>query len=383
VPELETTEGDQEEFGWEDVTPHDDGQRDMGEPRSEPESGAVTAPAETAPVTTEPEPTQPAVAADGQTAEGAAVEGGLPGTLEEVMFTLPGGKKITKADLIADDKLLSNLVTHSNQVSHFQKLAEERKAQAEAAMAEQRRVLDEFTQMQMRQNALQQHSQQQSQPPPERPSAQVLESAFAPHLDKLVNDGRLTQEHRTEFGSLISEYLFDQRNVLQTMNILAQQAEQKFAAVDQQLIGSVQPTVDLFVQDRANQFVHAVQQEAASIPGYEVLADQNEWNRLQTFISEKVQSGGFGPDGRPKFDPNFDPITMAQMYDAMTGAALRQQMLLEAAQKDQQQKQTQQAAMVGGETTARAGGPPKPKQPAKVTPEEEAMDFTDPAMARA
>jgi hypothetical protein len=72
---------------------------------------------------------------------------------------------------------------------------------------------------------------------------------------------------------------------------------------------------------------------------------------------------------------------MAQMYDAMTGAELRQQFLAQKAKEEQLQKQKQQDTMVGGEGAAKASGPPKIKQPSELSPHDDAMDFGSPTMA--
>jgi len=69
---------------------------------------------------------------------------------------------------------------------------------------------------------------------------------------------------------------------------------------------------------------------------------------------------------------------MTQMYDAMTGAETRAALLaLKAAQAAADKNAT---ALAAGETAARAGTPPI-AQPSALTPEQEAMDFTDPSMA--
>lgn len=338
----------------------------MGEPvqtaEPEPEQEAQTA--ETA--------EQPAVEAEAAVDQQAAQEP----EPQDVVFTLPGGKKVTKAELIADEKLLSNLVTHSNQLTNFQRLAEERKAKLEQVEAENRRVLDEYTRWQMQQQA-QQQAQQMQQPQPQRPPAQVIEGHFAPVLDQMVQDGRLSQDHRTEFGPLIAEYLFDHQNLRNMVASVIQAGQQEFQNLRQTLDGDVVPNVQQFRVQQATALDQQVQQEIATIPGYEGLADPNEWNRLKAFISEKVNASPRLENGRPSFDPQFDPITMAQMYDAMTGAELRQQIATEKARQQQASQQTR--SMVGGEAAARAGGP-VPKKPGKLTPEEEAMDFGSPNM---
>ena len=370
MPELEKQET-QDEFGWENLTNTDDGRRDMGEPipAAEPEPQVEGQAAETEPVQKE----TPVVATDGAVDQQALQEA----SPEDVVFTLPGGRKVTKAELVADEKLLANLVTHSNQLTHFQRLSEERKAQAEQLEQQNRAILDQYTQWQMQQQAREQMQQQAQQPAPQRPSAQVLESAFAPHLDQMVKDGRLTQDHRLEFGPLIAEYIYDYQNLTNMVGQVIQAGQQEFASIQNRLQGEVVPSVEQFRVQQAQSFDHQVQQAVATIQGYEVLSDPNEWNRLKLFIAEKVNASPRLPDGRPSFDPQFDPETMAQLYDAMTGSEIRQQLAVEKARQQQTAKQT--TAMTGGETSARAGTPVV-RKPGKLSPEDEALDFGQPNM---
>lgn len=383
MPDLENEEV-QEEFGWENLSAQDDGRRDMAiDHNLEPD--AATEGQQTAETDGEPPQDQQrfsdvaqatAVQPEGQQETPAETEEAPP--QDEVVFTLPGGKKVTKAELIADEKLLGNLVTHSNQLSHFQRLAEERKAQADEAQAEARRVLDQFTMQQMHAQQAQQ-AQQEQQQQEQRPPSQALEAMYAPHLDKLVEDGRLTQDHRQEFGPLIAEHMYDMQQIRNMLGAVYQAGLQEFGQIYQTLEQDVVPDVTQFRTQWAVQADQQVQQEVATISGYEGLADQNEWNRLKSFIQEKVNASPRLPNGRPSFDPQFDAVTMAQMYDAMTGADLRAQIAAEKARLEQQANQT--TNLVGGETAAKAGGAPPPKQPAQMTPEQDAMDFGTPTMA--
>jgi len=219
--------------------------------------------------------------------------------------------------------------------------------------------------------------QQMQQPVPQRPASQMLESAFAPHLDNLVKDGRLSQDQRLEFGPLIAEYLYDYQNMKSLVEQVVMAGQQEFAAIQNRLQGEIVPNVEQFRVQQAQSLDSQVQQAVATIQGYEGLSDQNEWNRLKLFIAEKVNASQRLPDGRPSFDPQFDPVTMAQLYDAMTGADIRQQLAVEKARQQQTTKKTN--AMVGGETSARAGAPVI-RKPGRLTPAEEALDFGQPNM---
>lgn len=370
MPDLEPKET-QEEFGWENLSAVDDGRRDMGEPAQTPEP-EPTQEAQAAETETAPEETQ-VVSEDG-TVDQQALQDASP---EDVVFTLPGGKKVTKAELIADDTLLGKLVTHSNQVANFQRLSDERKQKLEQLEAENRRILDQYTAWQMQQQAQQQMQQQAQQQAPQRPTPQVLESAFAPQLDQLVKDGRLTQDHRLEFGPLIAEYMYDYQNLTNMVGEVIQAGRQEFASIQNRLQGEVVPSVEQFRAQQAQSFDQQVQQSVAGIQGYEALSDPNEWNRLKLFIAEKVNASPRLPNGRPSFDPQFDPETMAQLYDAMTGSEVRQKLAIELAR--QQQAANQTTAMTGGEASARAGSPVI-KKPGKLSPEDEALDFGQPHM---
>lgn len=384
MPELEKEEN-QEEFGWENLAAHDDGSRDMGDvlpPKSEDPEPPAPPPAETVekPLETPPEPAEPTVPVTEEppvagAAEAQVAEGETPPE-DEVIYTLPGGVKVTKAELIADDKKLQDLVTHSNQLTHFQKLSEERETARLQAEAEKREVLDRYTAAQM----AQQQQQAADMPAPERPPGKAIEAHFEPALAAMVADGRLTEDHKSEFGGLIAEHMYDMQTVKNLVAEVVRVGGQELGTLQQQLAGEVVPHVQDFQDQTLRATERQIQQEAATIPGYEALAKPEEWQRLVSFVHEKIQLGGFDANGAPIFNPNLDPTTAAQMYDAMTGAELRQQLLAQKALEEQQGKDAQVAAQVTGEGASRAGGPPVVKQPSELTPQEEAMDFTDPAM---
>lgn len=378
----EEKEESQEEFGWENLTAHDDGSRDMdmgGDPPPEPEPKPEAAtqeqpagtPTEAAP---EPEPT-PVAAPTEQAAE--TPEGKTEETPPaDPVYTLPGGKKVTQAELAANPELLQNLVTQSNQYTDAQRLAEERKLKLAEVEADRRRLLDQYTEWEMNQRL----AAEQPAPaaPLQRPDTKVLEGIYGPHLDKLVTDGRLSTDQRAEFGNVMSEYMYDQQNNHNLITAIATDGARRLDALESRLSGEVVPDLQRRQQQDAVSMDQTVQQNVATRPGYEALANPEEWNRLKLFISEKVNASPRDYEGRPTFDPMFDGDSMAQMYDALTGADTRAMLVALKAKQAEADKLT--TAMAGGETAAKAGTPPI-KQPSKMTPEQEAMDFRDPSMA--
>lgn len=385
MPEEVENEEVQEEFGWENLSAHDDGSRDMGdilppddekpEPPEQPAAEPAEQPVETPPETDEPTAPEAAERPDAG-ADEAKAQAEEQKPEDEVVYTLPGGEKVKRSDLIADDKLLQKLVTHSNQLTHFQKLSEEREAARLAAEAEKRQILDQYTQQQMQQ----QYAQEQQQPVPQRPPAKAIEAHFEPALNAMVESGRLTEDHKAEFGGLIAEHMYDMDQMKNLIAAVVDAGSNEISAIQSRLVGEVVPSVQDFRAQSLQATERQIQQEAASIPGYEALADPEEWQRLVAYVGDKITAHGVGPDGQPVFSPNLDAQTAAQMYDAMTGATLRQQLLAQQALKDQQAKDAATASQVGGEGAARAGTPPQVKQPSTMTPQEEAMDFTDPQM---
>lgn len=363
-------------MGWEDLSAHDDGRPEgFDEPESEPKSGEDQAQAaEETPDST------PEQAVKAEPTEEKPPEGTEESAEQIQTWTLDGGQKVTAADLAKNPDLITRIVTRSNQASNFQRLAEEREQARQTAAAEHRQLLDQYTQWQMWQQQQAAEAQRQSQQPVvQRPATQELQGRFAPHLDQLVADGRLTEDQRNEFGNVISEYMYDHQATRNLIHQLVDMGRRRIDDIEARVNDDIVPDVEYRREaDRAaaDQFV---QQNLASYQGYEALADPAEWNRLKLFIAEKVNASPKTPEGRPSFDPMFDVPTMAQMYDAMTGYDLRQQL---AAQKAAQEEASKTAvAQAGGETAARAAGPPPPKVPSKMTPEEEALDFGDPRMA--
>lgn len=377
MPEIEKEEH-QEELGWEDLTSSGDG-RSEGFDEPEPKPGPEGEQAQGAEATTEvtPEPPEPGAPTE-PVAKGAEQEGESAEAkpAEEKTWTLDGGETVTAADLAANPDLITQIVTRSNQAVNYQRLAEQRGQQAVEADAERRRLLDQYTDWQMQQ--AQAVDQAQAPPPLQRPPAAAITGHYAPAVDQLVADGRLTEDQKTEFGGVISEYMYDHQKTINMVNEVVRAGAERINYLEDQLFGDVVPDVQRRRQMDALTLDQTVQQTVASQAGYEALTDQGEWNRLKHFIALKVNASPRDYEGNPTFDPQFDSETMAQMYDAMTGGDIRAK--LEAQKVVQEEASKQVVAQAGGETSARAGRP-VPRHPSKMTPEEEAMDITDPRMA--
>lgn len=379
MPEIDKEET-QEELGWEDLTSTGDGRSEgFDEPEPTPEPEPAVEQAQGAEVTTESapeppetgEPTEPV--AEGAEQVGESVEAK---PTDEKTWTLDGGETVTAAQLAENPDLITQIVTRSNQAVNYQRLAEQRGQQAADSDAERRRLLDQYTDWQMQQ--AQAVEQAQAPPVPQRPPAAAIAGHFAPSLDVLVADGRITEDQKSEFGGVIAEYMYDHQKTMNMVNEVVRAGTQRIDYLEGQLFGDVVPDVQRRRQMDALLFDQTIQQNLATQSGYEALVDQGEWNRLKHFIALKVNASPRDNEGNPTFDPQFDTETMAQMYDAMTGSDMRTKL---EAQKVALEKASKEAvAQAGGETSARAGRP-APRQPSKLSPEEEAMDFSDPRMA--
>ena len=196
----------------------------------------------------------------------------------------------------------------------------------------------------------------------------------------MVQDGRLTEDHKQEFGGLIAEHMFDMQQIHNLISEVIRVGGQEIGAVQQQIAGEVVPSVQDFQEQNLRAAEWQIQQEAATSPGYEALAEPETWQRLVSFVHEKIQAGGYDAHGRPMFNPNLNAETARQMFDAMTGAELRAQILAGKALQEQRAKDGEVTAQVSGEGAAKAGAPPI-RKPSQMTPHEEAMDFSDPTMA--
>jgi hypothetical protein len=300
-------------------------------------------------------------------------------------FITIDGEKYSLDDLSTEQ--LKKMATHYNQVSHFQKIAEERDAaiaererQIQELKDQNRQVMDEWTahQMQREQERLQREQQQLEQQQPQRPSTDQLTTAFKPYLDKLAEEGRLTVDEVDEHSGLISEYLYDtytrDTRTGEQFKLLQQRLEQ--------LENFVSPAIQKWDEKSAVEHDAAVQAEVASMEGYEDLADPKNWERLKNYVGQKILNSPKDKEGNPLFDPLFDAETMAEQFDAMQGKLLRKALGKKKQNAGEQQNADRRRA--GGSASQGGGAPPKKRgKKGPPTPEEDALDFTDKRRATA
>jgi len=297
-------------------------------------------------------------------------------------FTLDG-KKYTAEEIAADPKLLSKMATHYNQVGNFQKIADERNdlikereeriAQLEA---ENRKVMDEWTRNRMLNEQKQREEAEKeaaaaAQPPP-RPPADQLKAHFKPHIDQLVEQGRLSVDELDEHSGLVAEYLYDTA----TTRDLITKVVSHFAQEINSIRGFIDPAVKSWDEEKAVRADAEIQKAAAELEGYDELSDPEIWQQLKQFVADKVMASPKDADGNPTFNPIFDGPTMASMYDAMTGSTLRK--ALGGKKKKAKQQIESDRRKAGGSATGGGKKPtkrPKPKQP--KTEAEDALDWGD------
>jgi hypothetical protein len=303
-------------------------------------------------------------------------------------FTIDG-KKYTAEEVVKDPELVKKMATHYNQVGHFQKLLdEERKAKSEQAEAitrleaEKQAIEREWVARKMKEeNEARKRAEQTEEEvaPPPRPANKVLQAQLKPYIDQLKADGRLTDDEIDEHSGMIAEYVFDQANMATLINKVAAGA---LAKIDEQskrieqIESFVNPAIQTWDQERAMREDVNIQKEAAAIDGYKELADQENWEKLKKYVSEKIAASPKDSEGRPTFDPIFDAETMAQQWDAMNGPTYRKALAelkkrAEAEKKEEAKKASGSASSGGKDLKKKA----KPKGP--MTPQEEALDFGD------
>ena len=293
-------------------------------------------------------------------------------------FTIDG-KKYTAEQIASDPKLLSKMATHYNQVGNFQKLAEERSAlvkereeQIQQLEAEKRKIMDEWTRMQMLREQEQYRQQPQEQQAPARPAPDQIRAAMKPLVANLAKEGRLTEDELDEHEGLIAEYLFDS---LSTRKLI-EDVTSYFAKEINSIRGFIDPAVKSWDEDRARQADASVQSEAAKIEGYEDLADPQIWNELKQYITKKVLNSPKDSEGNPTFNPIFDAETMAEQFDAMQGRIMRT--ALRKTKKTAEQIKKGQAKKATGSASSGGKAPQKKQRPkGRLTPAEAALDFGD------
>jgi hypothetical protein len=373
--EVQTEQG-VEEAGWEDLNAHGTGETDHFAKEDDDDFEPVASTEET---TTE-ETTEAAAAEETTDAEDATApetDTEPEGTTAETV-TLDGVKyEVPEGEL---GEAFKKAATHFNQVNHFQELAEKSKADVAELKEQNQTLMNQFTNWQMQQQQQQQQQQAEAAQPPqqERPLPQQLQGAFRPYIEALKEQGRLSEDELEEHSGLISEYLYDQVRTTDTIRDLAVTIDERL----RQLEGVAVPTYEANARREAEERDRHAHSEVAAMEGYEALKDPEEWGKLKQFVAEKVMNSPRDQQGNPLFDPIFDGPTMAQQYDAMQGAIMRKALAEQKILAEQKKtKQTQQAA---GNAPGGGGKPqtrPKPKVPAELTPEDDALDFSDPNRA--
>lgn len=322
---------------------------------------------------------EPAAEEAEEATEAPAVEGEAAPTPEEedVTYTLPGGIKVKASELFKDRKRVQDLVTQANQMTHYQKLSDDRKQQLDEVAQREKSVYEQWVEMQIhREMAAAQQMQRAQAPAQMRPPTQQIKGAFEPYLQELVKQGRISEDHMAEDSGLIAEYLYDQMSLRKALEDQLSAYEQRIAMLENNL-GPVQSTV------RAAQVLNderTIQQQVAGTPGYEDFADPRKWEQLKAFVGQQIAEQGTDEYGNPNLRVRFTPDHMRAWADAMMAPAMRA--VLAGRKEDaktRQQRETQRAA---GEASG-TGRQPKAKPKAAKTPEELAMDFSGQSVRKA
>lgn len=296
-------------------------------------------------------------------------------------FTIDG-KKYTSEEIASDPKLLSKMATHYNQVGHFQKLLDEERAnlskrdEAIAQLEQEKQAIEkEWIKRKMAEENEQKARTQEAEAPKPRPDNKQLQHQLKPYFDKLKEEGRLTEDEIDEHSGLLAEYMYDYANMQKLVESVAVITSKALGRIDE-LESFVNPAVKQYGQLEAAREHERVQKEAAAIEGYEELADSDNWEKLMRYISEKVAASPQDNNGRPMFDPIFDPETMAQQWDAMQGPVLRKA-LAEQKKKAEAQMKSDAKRASGSATSGGKTPKKKPQQKGAPTESDEALDWGD------
>lgn len=289
------------------------------------------------------------------------------------------GKKYAVNSLTPE--LISKMATHYNQVGHFQKIAEERDREIASRderlrqlEQQNRQVMDEWTAQKMRseQARLREEERTLQQTAPPRPSTAQLATAFKPYIDKLQEEGRLTIDEADEHAGLVAEYLYDTYTRDQKTSELFNNLTQRLA----QLEDFVSPAVKSWDERTALERDAEIRKAVSGMEGYEELKDPQKWEELKGYVTRKILNSPKDPQGNPLFDPIFDAETMAEQWDAMQGKVLRKT-LSATKKKTQEQIESDRRKAAGSAATGGATPPRKKARKGPLTPEEDALDFTD------
>jgi len=293
-----------------------------------------------------------------------------------------GGEKIPISDLTTEQ--IRKMATHDYQVGRYQKLADDARTEVTdrderiaALEVKNREVTDEWTRFKMNQEAAEQAAR--SSPTPQAPpSTEQLKGVFAGQLKTMKEAGTITEDEYDEHQGLIANWMYRDLQHQNTLQEVAKILDERLQVLE----GTVPETAQAVHEQEGERRARLIQQEAASVEGYEALAEPEEWAGLMEFIQRKVSNSPKDNDGNPLFDPLFDGETMREQYDAKNGAIMRSALTKKKAQAEADKKKD---ALKGTDAKSGGGGQMRRKPPAKQsgdrTPEEEALSFSDPMMA--
>lgn len=289
-------------------------------------------------------------------------------------ITLPDGSKMAVPKELAEHEQFKKLVTKDHQVAHYQKLAEERQKQLDELSADRERKRQEAIDLLLQQQAqqTQQAQQQQQAEQAQRPAPTEVQEKFAPALAQLVAEGRISDVAAAEFGDVLSEYLYDYAQTQQQIGTLYQALTQMATALPPPEM------FDVFEAQRIQAEEAKLLAQVSKREGYEDLTNPDEWQKLKDFVAEKIANSPEDAEGHPTFNPVFDADTICALYDAMMVPAWRAAIKKQRTQVEEDSKTAAKRAT--GDTVGRASAKPPPKD-VPMTPELDAMDFTDPKAA--
>jgi len=302
-------------------------------------------------------------------------EGEVEPVPEEPTYTLPGGIKVKASELFKDHEKVQKLVTQANQMTHYQKLADERKEALAGAEAQQKSIYEQWIEMKLNEEMRAAQAQQPRPAPIQRPPAAQIKSAFMPYITELQKAGRISEDHVAEDSGLLAEYLYDQMSLRNALDQQLTAYETRIMQLEQQL-GPVQTTVQA---ERALNFERTVQHQLAGTPGYEDFADEAKWEQLKAYIGQEIAAAGYDEHGNPNLRVKFDANRMRTFADALMAPSMRAALASRRGELETRQKS--EVKRSAGEA-AGTGRLPKKKPQGAKTPEEMAMDFSGQTVVR-
>jgi len=305
----------------------------------------------------------------------APEQGELELEAEEISeITLPDGSKMAVPRELATNEQFKKLVTQDHQVAHYQKLAEERQKQLDELSADRERKRQEAIDLLLQQQAQQAEQAQQTQQAQQiqRPTPEDVQNTFKPALSQLVAEGRISEVAAEEFGDVLSEYLYDYASTHQRISQLQEAMMQIATALPPPEMFQV------FEKQRIQSEEAKLLAQVTKREGYEDLSNPQEWQKLKDFVATKIADSPKDQEGNPTFNPVFDTDTICALYDAMMAPTWRAALRKQRTQAEEDSKTATKRA--AGDSASKASAKPKPPE-SPMTPELDAMTFTDPRTA--